>query len=217
MLSSVLFTLVCIGIPTGSAVYFIHRRDGTFLTFLTGAICFLIAQPLLRIPLLGILGRHSTWFRLLPYTDPVLYYLILGFTAGLFEESARLIGLKCFRRGHTSWIDGIAYGLGHGGVEAAWIFFSSVLSQIQTGQTGIGLLIGAWERIFAVMVQIGLSMVVLCGVRTGKKRFLALAVALHTLVDFLIIIGNIWIVEGLIAIEGILFMIFVIKCRKKLK
>ena len=32
---------------------------------------------------------------------------------------------------------------------------------------------------------------------------------------FLIIIGNVWIVEGLITVEGILSLIFVIKSKKK--
>ena len=66
-----------------------------------------------------------------------------------------------------------------------------------------------------MMVQIGLSMIVLYSIKTNRKRYLALVIALHTIIDFLLIIGNIWIVEGLITIEGILFMIFVVKSKKK--
>lgn len=215
MLPSIVPIAVCIGIPAAAATYFLHRRDGTFITFMTGALCFLISQPLIRIPLLRLIGQHSTWFALLPYTSLILYYLVMGFTAGLFEESARYIGLKIFRKNHTAWIDGVAYGLGHGGIEATWLFAVYVLPSLRQGQPGFDAVLGAWERIFSMMVQIGLSMIVLYGIKTNRKRYLALAIVLHTIIDFLLIIGNIWIVEGLITIEGILFMIFVVKSKKK--
>ena len=215
MLSSIFSFLICVGITAAGAIWFFRRRDGTFATFLTGALCFLISQPLLRIPLIRLLGQKSDWFTLLPYTNIVLYYLIMGFTAGLFEETARFIALKFIRRGCTSWIDGIAYGLGHGGIEATWLFVMQVLPLIRQGQTGINLAIGAWERIFTILVQIGLSFLVLYGIKTHRMRWLIIAIALHTLVDFLIIIGNVWIVEGLITVEGILSLIFVIKSKKK--
>ena len=194
MLPSIISIAVCVGIPAAAAIYFLHRHDGTFATFITGALCFLISQPILRMPFIQLIGLHSTWFALLPYTSLILYYLIMGFTAGLFEESARFIGLKIFRKNHISWINGIAYGLGHGGTEAAWIFVAYVLPVIREGQPGFNILIGAWERIFTIMVQTGLSMIVLYSIKTGRKRYLALAIALHTVIDFLIIIGNIWIV-----------------------
>lgn len=215
MLPSIISIAVCIGIPAAAAIYFLHRHDGTFITFITGLLCFLISQPLIRIPLLRLLGQHSTWFALLPYTSLILYYLVMGFTAGFFEESARYVGLKIFRKKHTAWIDGVAYGLGHGGIEAAWLFVVYVLPSLRQGQLGFNAVLGAWERIFSMMVQIGLSMVVLYSIKTGRKRYLTLAIALHTIIDFLLIIGNIWIVEGLITIEGILFMIFVVKSKKK--
>lgn len=216
MLPSIISIAVCIGIPAAAAIYFIYRRDGTFITFVTGVLGFLISQPLIRIPLLRLIGQHSTWFTLLPYTSLILYYLVMGFTAGLFEESARYIGLKIFRKNHTSWIDGVAYGLGHGGIEAAWLFVAYVLPSLHPGQNSFNVILGAWERIFSMMVQIGLSIIVLYSIKTDRKRYLALAIFLHTIIDFLLIIGNIWIVEGLITIEGILFMIFVVKSKKKI-
>ena len=159
--------------------------------------------------------QKSSTFALLPYTNILLYYLFAGFTAGLFEESARFIGLKIFRKGHTSWMDGMAFGLGHGGCEAAWLFFTQVLPLVSRGQAGSGVIIGAWERLFTIMVHIGLSFIVLHAVKTSKKRYLLLAIACHTLIDFLMVIGNIWIVEGLITIEGLIAILFVIRYKKK--
>lgn len=208
---------VCVGIPVASGIYFCfyRNRDGTFFTFLIGAACFYISQPLIRIPLINILGKNNSWFMMLPYTNIVLYYLLLGFTAGLFEETARFIGMNLFCKNRTSWWNGIAFGLGHGGCEALWLFVIQVLPLIKQQQLGIGLVIGAWERIFTILVHIGLSFIVLYGIKVKKVRYLFLAIALHTIADFLIIIGNVWILEGLITLEGIIAIVLVLHCKEK--
>lgn len=217
MLPAIISFIVCVGVPAAGGIYFLRRRDGTFLTFITGILGFYISQPVLRIPLLRLLMQSSTTLALLPYTSIALYYLFAGFTAGFFEESARFVGLGVFRRGHTSWMDGMAYGLGHGGCEAAWLFFTQVLPLISQGQAGFNVILGAWERIFTIMVHIGLSFLVLHAVKTSQKRYFILAIALHTLVDFLIVIGNVRILEGLIAIEGLTAIILVFRYKKKEK
>lgn len=216
MIFIVISFVVCVGIPLGGAVYFFYRRDGTGLTFLVGMLGFLIAQPVLRLNLLGVLGANADWFKLFPYTNLVGYFVFMGLTAGIFEEFARWLGMGIFRKGRVSWMDGVAYGLGHGGVEAAWIFLAQVLPGLQSGQVSAGwnLAIGAWERVFTMMVQIGLTFVVLYGLKQKKIRWLGVAIVMHGVVDFLIIIGNVWILEGLIALEGIVAMIVVLRLRK---
>lgn len=215
-MGTVLWFLVCVGIPLGGAIYFIYRRDGTVLSFLVGVFGFLISQPLLRLNLLNLLNTKSEWYMLLPYTNVVLYFIFMAFTAAIFEESARWIGMGIFRKGKTDWMDGMAYGLGHGGIEAAWMFFSQVLPAIRSGQeiSGWNAVLGSWERFFTMMVQIGFTFVVLYGLKTKKIRYLGLAILLHGVVDFLIIIGNVWILEGLIALEGIAAMLLVFRVRK---
>ena len=210
---------VCVGIPVASGIYFCfyRNRDGTFFTFLIGAACFYISQPLIRIPLINIFVKNNIWFMMLPYTNTVLYYLLLGFTAGLFEEISRFIGMKLFCKNRTSWWNGIAFGLGHGGCEALWLFIVQVIPLIKQQQLGIGLVIGAWERIFTIFVHIGLSFVVFYGIKVKKVRYLFLAIALHTIIDFLIIIGNVWILEGLITLEGIIAIVLVLRCKRTVK
>lgn len=214
MIYTVISLLACVGIPLAGAAYFVKRRDGTFLTFVVGAVCFYVSQPLLRIPLVGLAGRELQWFSLLPYTSIVGYYLILGFTAGLFEECARWLGFRIFRKGRVSWMDGLAFGLGHGGCEAAWLFFVQVLPLAGGGHAGPSLLIGAWERIFTMMVHIGLTFVVLYGIKTRRLRYLGLAILLHGLVDFSLILGNVWLLEAMITAEGILSLILVLRARR---
>lgn len=205
-----------VGIPLGAAIYFLKRKDGSFWGFLVGTLGFYISQPVLRLPLLSLLRKENTWFAALPYTNRGLYFLLAAFTAGLFEECARWIGMKIFRKNRLSWIDGAAYGLGHGGCEAAWMFFTQILPAAQAGQLqSMGAVIGAAERIFAMSVQVGLTFVVLNGLREKKIRYLFLAIGLHTAIDFLIIIGNIWIVEGLIAAEAVTALLYTLRLKKR--
>ncbi|MDO5540544.1 MAG: YhfC family glutamic-type intramembrane protease [Eubacteriales bacterium] len=214
MFAAIISFTVCVGIPLTGAVYFLHRRDGTFFTFLTGVLCFYISQPLIRMPLLNLMGLKFEWMAFLPYTNIFLYFLFMGFTAGFFEESARYIGLKLFRKGRTSWADGIACGLGHGGCEAAWLFFTQVLPLALQGNAGFGVLLGAWERIFTMLIQIGLSLIVIYAIKKHKIQWLILAILLHTVIDFLIVLGNIWILEGLITLEGLVALLLIVKWKK---
>ena len=215
MFPAIVSFIVCVGIPLAGAIYFLRRHDGTFSAFLTGVLCFFISQPLLRVPLLNLLRLKTEWLSLLPYTNIVLYFLFMGFTAGLFEESARCAGFALLGKKHMRWTDGIAYGLGHGGCEAAWLFFTQVLPLALQGNAGFGVLVGAWERLFTMIVHAGLSLLVLYGVKTRRIRWFLLAILLHTLIDFLLIFGNVWILEGLITLEGALALLLIIKCKKK--
>lgn len=208
--------IVEVGIPLGAAVYFWRRRDGTFWGFLVGVLGFYISQPVLRLPLMSLLRAQAEWFAVLPYTNRGLYFLFLAFTAGLFEESARWLGMRFFRKGRMSWMDGLAYGLGHGGCEAAWLFFTQIFPAAMAGQLQtMGAALGAFERIFTMLVQLGLTFVVLQSLRKKKLTYLFLAIGIHTAVDFLIIIGNVWILEGLIAAEGVAALIYVLRLKRQ--
>ncbi|MDO4273446.1 MAG: YhfC family glutamic-type intramembrane protease [Eubacteriales bacterium] len=214
MIFIVISFLVCVGIPLTGAIYFLRRKDGTFLSFIVGAAGFFISQPLIRLSLLEAAREKNDWFTLLPYTNIVLYFVILGLTAGIAEECARWLGLGIFRKGRVSWMDGAAYGLGHGGFEAAWIFFVQIIPLAGTEAAGWNLAIAAWERLFTMMVHTGLTFVVLYGLKKKKIGYLGLAILLHGIVDFLIILGNPWVLEGLITAEGVLALVLVLRCRK---
>lgn len=218
MIAGILGMLICVGIPAAAAVYFGRRRDGTLYLFLLGVLSFLVSQLFLRMPLVGWLGSHWDTFMLLPHTNPVLYYAVMGFSAGIFEETGRYVGFRCFGKGRTSWMDGLAFGLGHGSFEAAYIGVIGILPALLSGKAdgmAIPILLSAMERLFAMMIQIGLTFVVLYGVKKKKFRFWWLAVLLHGMVDFLLILGNPMILEGLIAAEGIFAMGLVLRKRKK--
>ena len=214
MIYGIIGLFICIGIPVLGGICFAWYRKGTFLTFLVGILSFVVTQLVLRIPLINLLGREWDWFALLPITNPVLYGLILAFTAGLFEETGRYIGLKYLRAGRTDWANGFAFGLGHGGVEAVWIGCMGLLPALLNGTLGLagvqGLLVGA-ERLCAMLFHTGMTMIVLTGIRKGKRRFWLYAILLHGLFDAALIIKNhifIWSVLIGSALLSLLYLIW---------
>lgn len=216
MIGSVVGFLLAVGIPVGAAVFFLWCRDKSFRSFLAGAAAFGISQLVLRLPLLRWLGQNCEWYIFMPYTNTALYFIFQGITAGLFEETGRWIGLSLTGRNQKRWVDGLAFGLGHGGIEAMWIGFQGILPVIINKTPGWMGLISGVERMFAVMIQVGLTFVVLYGVRRRQVRYWILAVLLHGLVDFLIILGNVWIVEGILSCEAMIAAIWVLYTRKKI-
>ena len=81
-----------------------------------GAAGFVVLQMLVRIPVLNILSMQPG-FQTFAENNYVVYILLLGFTAGLFEVVGRLVVAKIMAKNLT-YERSIAAGLGHGGIEA---------------------------------------------------------------------------------------------------
>lgn len=81
-----------------------------------GAAGFFVLQILLRLPILSTLSLMPG-FQSFAENNYVVYALILGFTAGLFEVIGRLVVAKLMSKNLT-YERSIAAGLGHGGIEA---------------------------------------------------------------------------------------------------
>lgn len=109
--------LIAAGLPLGLAVLCCRRRRGALRAVLTGALCFFVGAMVLE-NLCHLLV--FTLFPALPQT-PVLYGLYGCLAAGLFEETARLLGLRWLCRRNDAPMTGFAYGVGHGGMEAILI------------------------------------------------------------------------------------------------
>lgn len=90
-----------------------------------GFASFFISQILLRMPLLQWCANQE-WYQALASSAPLVIGLVLCFTAGLFEESARLGGAALLgprkpafpggpkRPGYRTWKGALSFGLGHG-------------------------------------------------------------------------------------------------------
>ena len=121
-------------------------------------------------------------------------------TAGVFEEGARYIAYRYLIEDRDLKA-GLMYGVGHGGIESVFIVGVNVLTM------GVLLLVnpyslpqlilasmlmspaylplvGLYERLGSMTLQVGLSVMVLEYFRNRDVRYLVGAVALHFLVDF---------------------------------
>ncbi len=120
------------------------------------------------------------------------WLFVLSLTAGLFEEIGRYVGYRWLLRNDAkTWAQGVLYGLGHGGCEAALFVGGlgaltlvniAVLSRLDVANLGLPPeqqqlvaqqlsaiaaqpwwypLLGAWERIWALAFHVAMSLVVL--------------------------------------------------------
>ena len=130
-----------------------------------------------------------------------------GFSAGLFEETARYLTYRFWAKDARSWRDGISMGLGHGGIESILLGVllavnTYVLFAIQDGrfQLLVGpdemplieqqiaamvnasppiLLLGAVERFLTIIFHLSLSLMVLRVFTDGSLKWLAAAIGWH--------------------------------------
>lgn len=98
------------------------KKDVIWIAGALGAAGFGILQLDIRIPLLN---KVSTLPAFMEWASEhyLLYFLLLAFTAGLFEVVGRYVTAKmiCFikkNRNELTYDIGIAAGIGHGGIEA---------------------------------------------------------------------------------------------------
>ncbi len=137
---------------------------------------------------------------------------VLCVTAGLFEEGARYLGYRTLARDARTWRAAVVYGAGHGGIEAIIIGGLTALTVVNMfALQGMDLstlpltpdqravltqqvtefwaapwpmtLLGALERVFAVITHITLSVLVLQAVARRQWAWLAAAMAWHALVN----------------------------------
>ncbi|MDQ0150912.1 YhfC family intramembrane metalloprotease [Eubacterium multiforme] len=236
--------IISFGIPIGAFIYFIVKRKRCIKPFIVGMIVFLITQVFLRIPLLQNVLVNMDWYNNLSVFYPVLYALFLGITAGVFEEGGRYLGFKIALKNNRRWIDGIAFGFGHGGIEAILIVgLSSIknlitlislnngtylggnaesLKSLYLELSNINVLFGGIERISAIIIHIGLTLIVLYGINKKQIRYLILAIIIHGAIDFM---SGIFVMSGMNIVFSELFigtfalglLIFTIKSRKLFK
>lgn len=157
---------------------------------------------LIRVPLNGYANQLILTSPITQMTY-ILVALVPSLTAGLFEEIARYIGFK-FLIKDDSYESGLTYGAGHGGVESIILVGLGVFSigvVLLTNPMALPVeqlaliqatpvympLVGLYERLMAMIVQIGLSIMVLESVRRNDLRYLLAAIGVHAFADFLLV------------------------------
>ena len=237
--------IISIGIPLGILIYFAIKKKQFVKPFLVGALVFLVSQVVLRIPLLNGVVAKTDWFYNMSVLNPILYAVFLGLTAGIFEEVGRFIGFKTGLKKNRTWYDGIAFGLGHGGIEAIlfagissiqnlYVIFSlnngtfnsslvgaseETVRGIFDSTSSIMVLYGGIERISAIIMHIGFTMLVLYGINKGKKAlYLLWAILAHGVVDTTVVVvqqvgASIHMVELICIVFAIILLFGTIKVK----
>ncbi len=205
--------LLMVGMPIALVVYLTRRfRIGWHLWWI-GAATFVLSQVghipfnalLAQMFKVGVLPQPpAAW---LPYINPV----VLGLSAGLFEELSRAAMYAWWVKDARSWWRGVLLGAGHGGAEAillgalvlytfwqlATLRYANLSNLFPAGQVKLAqqqvqaywsspwtvTLLGAVERLFTIPTQICLSVIVLQAFIHRQPGWVALAVLWHATLD----------------------------------
>lgn len=182
---------------------------------------------------LGIWGADQGW-------SLVSMAIIFGLVAGVFEEIARYVVYRRWLKDERSWEGGIFFGLGHGAMEAMLLGALSFYVLLQTityrnadlatlvapdqlviakaqldaywSAPWYAALLGSLERVFAMGIQISLSVIVLQVFTRRNHIWLAFAIAWHMIVDAVAVFGastwGIYTTELTIGVMAALSLVF---------
>ena len=202
-----------IAMPLALATIFARRYRLDWGLFGIGAVTFIVAQ-LFHIPFNLLLERWGILPSDVSTTGAlILLAIILGLSAGVFEEVARYLSYRYWATDARTWSQGLMLGAGHGGIEAIllgfiglanFLFFVTLnvdrlallvpaesLPLVQAQINGLASLawydslLGAVERAFAMMAHLALSVMVLQCFLRRQIRWLFLAIGYHALLDAL--------------------------------
>ncbi len=228
--------IVCFVVPLGGLVLCARRKKGVGKAFFVGAAAFVVSQICVRIPILQLVLPQYAWFAIMQL-NPWKYGWFLGLSAGIFEEVARWVCIRFLMKEQRTLAHGLAFGMGHGGIEAMIFVGINVvvcLGMLLGGQ-GALLPLGPWdaflaggERLYAIGFHVGATLLVLKGIRAGKAlRYLISAIILHGLLDAAIVIlpgvygvgqMGVWLygaLAGVLTLAAGLICIRKTECQKK--
>jgi uncharacterized membrane protein YhfC len=205
-------------LPLTASVWLSVKKKGYLKPILFGALTFFVFQVLLRLPLIQVVLPQMPWFTIMTVTSPVLTALFYGVTAALFEEGGRYIVMRLFLKNRQRTNDGIAFGIGHGGIEAILLvginYLAVLFMNIDVGSGPLIMAAGA-ERIFTMVLHISWSVMVMRSVRNKKLGWLLIAFGLHTVVDTgVLLIQNLGVstfaIEAIICVFALISLGYII-------
>ena len=122
--------LLMVVLGLGAGVLLAGRRADSWRFYFAGAATFVLSQ-VFHIPFNGwVLSPLLESFAGESYAL-LLTSVLLGLSAGVFEEVARYVALRFAVRDVRAWRTGLMFGAGHGGVEAVLLGFLSLYTVMQ--------------------------------------------------------------------------------------
>ncbi len=223
LLSSLFTIFAALILPLGAGIWLAARKKGYLKPVLLGVLTFSLFQGV-RLWLNYFVLAPMPSMTLLSMSSPVLYFLFFGATAGLFEEGGRWLVMSLFMKDRHRMSDGIAFGVGHGGIEAILFAGISALALLilnDNSMTPPQIFASGIERIFAMTAQIALSVMVLKSVALKKPLWLLLAFVLHTIVDAGLVLqvygASDFMMEAYVGIFAVIMLVFLMIQHKKYK
>ena len=171
---------------------------GTYLLFA------MLLEQLLHVLVIQFCGLNAQ-------SRPWLYYVYAALAAAVFEETGRLIAMKFWMKKWLDFPNALMYGIGHGGLVSMLMINSGAMQNTlaalpaESANQTVSQLSALWttpaplffvsgiERISAIILHIGLSLLIYRAVKAGKCRTAAftavLAYGIHFIVDFFAVAG----------------------------
>ncbi|KFN01649.1 YhfC family intramembrane metalloprotease [Bacillus clarus] len=217
-------------VPIIVLVYFRKKFHINWKIVGIGVLIYIGFTQILETPFHLFMRGNPTTAKFLE--NPFIFAIYGGLTAGIFEELGRFVAFFFLLKKYQEYKDGLAYGIGHGGIESilvggfaglqTLIFATSInngsfaqmveklpeLSRVQDAlieAPAYLYLLGSVERIMALVLQIAFTMLVVYAVKQKKYIFLVYAVLFHALVDFFAALYQRQIINIFIA-EGIILI-----------
>jgi len=218
--------ILCILIPVISGILLRRRFRVSWLLMGVGSLTF-IGSQIVHLPLNNLLTKIN----ILPSTADTGWTIaqmaiVLGLTAGICEELARVAGYWMLKRARRAE-DGLMLGIGHGGIEAmilvgilgaggvAQMFAlrnvdllsmnlgPDQIAQFQKmldtfNQPGIVGLLPLLERLIAMTLHIVISMMVLYAFQQKKRIWVLWAILYHAAVDAVAVVVGLKNVDPII-------------------
>jgi uncharacterized membrane protein YhfC len=234
VISFVITLIVELVVPLALAIILVRRFKISYLPVLIGAGIFFVVQ-LLQVPILQWLSNLVGDAADEGMMQTVLDALVMGVSAGVFVETARMLVMKYVKQVERDLPDALAIGVGYGAAEtillvglpvltsfitmlsyrsvtnASLSFSADMISQIKAlwSLPWYTPLLGAFERLTALLMHVTLSVMVVQVFIKGKMQWLFAAMGWHMLYESLsIFLSGLATNAGLI--EGMLLVITVV-------
>lgn len=239
-------SILMVIIPIAAAIIIRRKTGAGWRLFFIGAATFIFSQ-ILHIPFNWLVGKTGLLPTDLSIGMNLLIVAVfLGLSAGVFEEGSRYLAYRFWAKDARSWSRGMMLGAGHGGIEAILLGLillinnfsllmvannATLMSTIPAGQQATimstaqqilqlpwyGVLLGAVERLFAVIAHLAMSVLVLQAFLRGSIRWLFLSIGFHGMLNAVAVIvaqrwGN-YAAEGAMALITILSLFIIFRLR----
>jgi len=237
--------LLMIAMPLALGVWVAKRWSVDWGVFGIGALTFAASQvlhlPFNRYVLLPLLGAGQNPQVVMQVGGA----LAVGLSAGVFEELARYIAMRRMNARSRGFGQALMFGAGHGGLEAIVLGGLALYALLQAltlrnadlaqavGADRVGLaqaqlqafwaapvplaLMGAVERVSALMLHLLASGLVMLSVVRRRVRLLALAILAHTLFNAVALVSlgplGVYLTEALLLALGLLGLVILSRLR----